>query len=286
MTLDELVLPFGRHALTVVAEVPATCAEPGTAAHWRCTCCDALFKDEKGTQPVSTDDLVIPLAAHKLTAHAPKAATCTEPGILAHWTCEACGKTFLDDRMLDPAGGIVIPATGHEAVYHERVAPTTKAEGRAEYWECSTCGKLFSDEGMTKETTKDALVLAKLRVFTVTFDDCLKGTENIAYEVTEGRATPRPKDPSLRGWKFEGWYAYDGGWAREAYDFDAAVTEDLMLYAKWSELPAAGAAGGEGGAPAGPQTGDDLNATAPMAVALVGAAALAGTVIARRRACR
>lgn len=226
MTLDELVLPFGRHALTVVAEVPATCAEPGTAAHWRCTCCDALFKDEKGTQPVSTDDLVIPLAAHKLTAHAPKAATCTEPGILAHWTCEACGKTFLDDRMLDPAGGIVIPATGHEAVYHERVAPTTKAEGRAEYWECSTCGKLFSDEGMTKETTKDALVLAKLRVFTVTFDDCLKGTENIAYEVTEGRATPRPKDPSLRGWKFEGWYAYDGGWAREAYDFDAAVTEE------------------------------------------------------------
>ena len=286
VTTGQLGTDLAPHALTAVAEVPATCVETGTAAHWRCTSCGGLFKDEKGAQPVSADDLVIPLAAHKLTAHAPKAATCTEPGSLAHWTCEVCGKTFLDDRTLDPAGDVVVPAAGHEAVHHERIAPTTKAEGRAEYWECSTCGKLFSDEGMTKETTKDALALAKLRVFTVTFDDCLKGTENVAYEVTEGRATPRPKDPSLKGWKFEGWYAYDGGWAREAYDFDAAVTEDLTLYAKWSELPDAEAAGEKDAAPTVPETGDDLNTTAPVVVALVGVAALAGTVIARRRARR
>ena len=122
---------------------------------------------------------------------------------------------------------------------------------------------------MTKETTKDELALAKLGVFTVTFDDCLKGTEDVAYEVTEGRATPRPKDPSLKGWKFEGWYVYDGGWAREAYDFDAAVT-----------------AGEKDAEPTIPETGDDLNAAAPVAIALVGVAALAGTVIARRRARR
>lgn len=286
VTAEQLGTDLAPHALTAVAEVPATCVETGTAAHWRCTSCGGLFKDGRGTQLVSADDLVIPLAAHRLTAHAPKAATCTEPGSLAHWTCEVCGKTFLDDRTLDPTGDVVVPATGHEAVHHERVAPTTKAEGRAEYWECSTCGKLFSDEGMTKETTKDALALARLRIFTVTFDDCLKGTENVAYEVTEGRATPRPKDPSLKGWKFEGWYAYDGGWAREAYDFDAAVTEDLTLYAKWSELPDAEAAGEKDAAPTVPETGDDLNTAAPVAVALTGVAALAGTVIARRRARR
>lgn len=286
VTTEQLRTALAPHALTAVAEVPATCEETGVAAHWRCSSCGGLFKDEEGAQAVTADDLVIPLAAHKLTAHAPKAATCTEPGSLAHWTCEVCGKTFLDDRTLDPAGDVVVPAAGHEAVHHERIAPTTKAEGRAEYWECSTCGKLFSDEGMTKETTKDALALAKLRVFTVTFDDCLKGTENVAYEVTEGRATPRPKDPSLKGWKFEGWYAYDGGWAREAYDFDAAVTEDLTLYAKWSELPDAEAAGEKDAAPTVPETGDDLNTTAPVVVALVGVAALAGTVIARRRARR
>ena len=139
---------------------------------------------------------------------------------------------------------------------------------------------------MTKETTKDELALAKLGVFTVTFDDCLKGTEDVTYEVTEGRATPRPKDPSLKGWKFEGWYVYDGGWAREAYDFDAAVTGDLTLYAKWSELPDAETAGEKDAEPTIPETGDDLNAAAPVAIALVGVAALAGTVIARRRARR
>ena len=286
VTTEQLRTALAPHALTGVAEVPATCEQTGVAAHWRCASCGGLFKDEEGTQAVSIDDLVVPLAAHKLTAHAPKAATCTEPGSLAHWTCEVCGKAFLDDRTLEPAGDVVVPATGHKAVHHERVAPTTKSAGRAEYWECSACGKLFSDEGMTKETTKDELALAKLGVFTVTFDDCLKGTEDVAYEVTEGRATPRPKDPSLKGWKFEGWYVYDGGWAREAYDFDAVVTEDLTLYAKWSELPDAEAAGEKDAEPTIPETGDDLNAAAPVAIALVGVAALAGTVIARRRARR
>lgn len=286
VTTEQLRTALAPHALTAVAEVPATCEETGVAAHWRCSSCGGLFKDEEGAQAVTADDLVVPLAAHKLTAHAPKAATCTEPGSLAHWTCEVCGKAFLDDRVLEPAGDVAVPATGHKAVHHDRVAPTTKSAGRAEYWECSACGKLFSDEGMTKETTKDELALAKLRVFTVTFDDCLKGTEDVTYEVTEGRATPRPKDPSLKGWKFEGWYVYDGGWAREAYDFDAAVTEDLTLYAKWSELPDAETAGEKDAEPTIPETGDDLNAAAPVAIALVGVAALAGTVIARRRARR
>lgn len=286
VTTEQFRTALAPHALTAVAEVPATCEQTGVAAHWRCASCGGLFKDEEGTQAVSIDDLVVPFAAHKLTAHAPKAATCTEPGSLAHWTCEVCGKTFLDDRTLEPAGDVVVPATGHKAVHHERAAPTTKSAGHAEYWECSACGKLFSEEGMTKETTKDELALAKLGVFTVTFDDCLKGTEDVAYEVTEGRATPRPKDPSLKGWKFEGWYVYDGGWAREAYDFDAAVTEDLTLYAKWSELPDAETAGEKDAEPTIPETGDDLNAAAPVAIALVGVAALAGTVITRRRARR
>lgn len=286
VTTEQLRTALAPHALTAVAEVPATCEETGVAAHWRCSSCGGLFKDEEGAQAVTADDLVVPLAAHKLTAHAPKAATCTEPGSLAHWTCEVCDKAFLDDRVLEPAGDVAVPATGHKAVHHDRVAPTTKSAGRAEYWECSACGKLFSDEGMTKETTKDELALAKLGVFTVTFDDCLKGTEDVIYEVTEGRATPRPKDPSLKGWKFEGWYVYDGGWAREAYDFDAAVTGDLTLYAKWSELPDAETAGEKDAEPTIPETGDDLNAAAPVAIALVGVAALAGTVIARRRARR
>lgn len=286
VTTEQLRTALAPHALTAVAEVPATCEETGVAAHWRCSSCGGLFKDGEGAQTVTADDLVVPLAAHKLTAHAPKAATCTEPGSLAHWTCEVCDKAFLDDRVLEPAGDVAVPATGHKAVHHDRVAPTTKSAGRAEYWECSACGKLFSDEGMTKETTKDDLALAKLGVFTVTFDDCLKGTEDVTYEVTEGRATPRPKDPSLKGWKFEGWYVYDGGWAREAYDFDAAVTEDLTLYAKWSELPDAETAGEKDAEPTIPETGDDLNAAAPVAIALVGVAALAGTVIARRRARR
>lgn len=265
--------PEHVHDLAPVEEIPATCTADGTRAHWACSGCDALFADAEGTQEVAPEDLAIP-AAHQLEAVAEKAATCTETGAKAHWRCAVCGALFAAEAAATPtdAASLTTPALGHSPVFHEAVAATAKAEGTRAHWGCATCGRLFSDEALTKEVSAADLVIPKLPVYTVTFDDCIKSTKNATVEVVGGTAVARPTDPTLKGWRFEGWYLYDDGWARCAYDFSAPVTTNITLYARWSELPERL-----------PETGDQVDLGAPAGLAVMGAAALAGTVVARRR---
>ena len=205
---------------------------------------------------------------------AEKAATCTETGAKAHWRCAVCGALFADETATTPtdAASPTTPALGHSPVYREAVAATAKAEGTRAHWSCATCGRLFSDKALTKEVSAADLVIPKLPVYTVTFDDCIKSTKNATVEVVGGTAVARPTDPTLKGWKFEGWYLYDDGWARCAYDFSTPVTTNLTLYARWSELPERL-----------PETGDQVDLAAPAGLAVMGVAALVGTVVARRR---
>lgn len=55
-------------------------------------------------------------------------------------------------------------------------------------------------------------------------------------EVTEGKPVANPGSiASVEGFIFEGWYT-DKSFENE-YDFDEPVTDDLILYGKWSEIP-------------------------------------------------
>ena len=67
------------------------------------------------------------------------------------------------------------------------------------------------------------------KTFTVVFDDGIDGTENAAVKVKEGAKVAKPADPVREGYVFGGWLLNG-----EAYDFDAAVTGDMTLTAKWS----------------------------------------------------
>jgi len=55
----------------------------------------------------------------QLTAHVAKAATCTEEGNIAYWTCYICGKLFSDAEATQEItlDATVIPALGHDLVY-------------------------------------------------------------------------------------------------------------------------------------------------------------------------
>lgn len=67
------------------------------------------------------------------------------------------------------------------------------------------------------------------KTFTVVFDDGIDATENASVEVKDGAKVAKPTDPVRDGYVFDGWML-DG----KAYDFDAAVTGDMTLTAKWS----------------------------------------------------
>ena len=48
-----------------------------------------------------------------------------------------------------------------------------------------------------------------------------------------GSAVAKPADPTREGYTFAGWYTDEA--CTEAYDFSAAVTADMTLYAKWTK---------------------------------------------------
>ena len=68
---------------------------------------------------------------------------------------------------------------------------------------------------------------------TVTFDTNGHGTAPDSREVTDRDPASEPEAPTETGWTFGGWYTDKDCTA--AYDFSAEVTEDLTLYAKWTQ---------------------------------------------------
>lgn len=70
--------------------------------------------------------------------------------------------------------------------------------------------------------------------FTITVDDRIPGHEDLVIVVKKGDKVPVLPMPEFAGYLFDGWYTdgVDGTWKNE-WDFDAPVTSDLVLSAKW-----------------------------------------------------
>ena len=109
-------IPATGHSLTKTEAKAPTCTEDGNQAYWTCGTCGKLFADAEGKTEITLADTVIPAAGHTLTKTEAKAATCTEAGNQAYWTCGTCGKLFADGEgkteiTLDST---VLPALGHD----------------------------------------------------------------------------------------------------------------------------------------------------------------------------
>lgn len=106
-------------------------------------------------------------------------------------------------------------------------------------------GKLFAVKGNGQRAKR----------YTVTFDANGKDAEMPdSQRVKEGKAATEPSTkPRCKGYTFAGWYT-DAD-CTKAYDFSAAVTADMTLYAKWTKNAVnpggnggSGSSGGNGGA--------------------------------------
>jgi len=86
---------------------------------------------------------VIPATGHlEATKTNAKAATCTDPGNVAYWTCNDCGKMFLDKDCTKETSkdDVVIPAQNHDIKQHEAKDPTCTEIGWAAYVTCEREG--------------------------------------------------------------------------------------------------------------------------------------------------
>ncbi|MCQ2483513.1 MAG: DUF4214 domain-containing protein, partial [Clostridia bacterium] len=132
----------------------------------------------------------------------------------------------------------------HEPVKVDGQAATEMTAGWKDYYKCA-CGTLFEDaQGTTPiddfeawKAEGGAGYIAKippLPIYTVTFNIGEHGTQVASQNVEEGNKATEPTTPSEDGYSFDGWYS-DKEY-KKAFNFDTAVTEDIIVYAKWTCL--------------------------------------------------
>ena len=158
------------HVLTHHGEVSATCTENGVKEYWTCSVCNDSFSDEQGKNEISALDAwkadagKISATGHDMTKTDAKAATCTETGNNAYWTCSKCGKIFKDEAgaAATTVAAETLAALGHDMIKTEAKAETCTEDGNNEYYTCKTCHKVFKNAAGTEETTVVAETLKKL----------------------------------------------------------------------------------------------------------------------------
>lgn len=146
-----------------------------STGHWKtCTECGANGEFSKHTGSTATctakavcetcDQPYGELGAHKLTKTDAKAATCTEAGNEAYWTCSGCGKYFSDENGTNEIekDSWVLKTLGHDMTKTDAKEATCTEDGNNEYYTCSRCGGVFKDEAGTQATTVEAETLKKL----------------------------------------------------------------------------------------------------------------------------
>ena len=110
-----------------------TCTESGISTR-KCSVC--------GTE----ETMIVPSLGHSMTATAGKAATCTEAGNSAYWSCSRCGKFFSDaaGKTEIAKDSWVIAALGHDEATRATVAATCYASGRTAETYCKRCGLVLT----------------------------------------------------------------------------------------------------------------------------------------------
>ena len=96
---------------------------------------------------------------HEIVFTEPVYPTCTEPGIMRHYECTRCGKSFMDSAGTQE--GMMMPALGHQLTPVAKVEPTCTTPGTEAYWQCTRCDKLFSEFKWDNEITAPAAIPAR-----------------------------------------------------------------------------------------------------------------------------
>ena len=183
---EQVEIPALGHKMTKTEAKAATCTEAGNTAYWTCSTCHKVFSDEHGKTETTVADMTIQAKGHTMTKTEAKAATCTEDGNTAYWTCNTCHKVFSDElgKTETTVADMAIKAKGHTMTKTEAKAATCTEDGNTAYWICNTCHKVFSDEhGETETTVADMTIQAKGHTMTKTEAKAATCTEdgNTAY---------------------------------------------------------------------------------------------------------
>ena len=134
---------FGAWTVTKAA----TCTESGISTR-KCSVCS------------TEETMIVPSLGHSMTAVAGKAATCTEAGHSAYWSCSRCGKFFSDaaGKTEIAKDSWIINALGHDVGTRGAVAATCYISGHEADTYCKRCGIVLAAGATIPATGKHTYV--------------------------------------------------------------------------------------------------------------------------------
>ncbi|WP_288807093.1 InlB B-repeat-containing protein, partial [uncultured Treponema sp.] len=102
------------------------------------------------------------------------------------------------------------------------------------YYVCTVTNTNSAVNGTTTASRQTAVFSSQMENFTVTFDLNYDGSTNTMQDVASGSAVEKPEVPTRDGYAFVGWYKEAE--CTNEYVFSTGVTENITLYAKWTEV--------------------------------------------------
>lgn len=176
----------------------------------------------------------------------------------AKMTAKSGGKSVsvnitVEDTEIPEAGYIVtFDTAGGSAVASQSVAGGSTAVKPADpVREGYTFGGWYTDSTLTAAYDFASPVTGNLTLY-AKWDAVSSVTYKVAFQTNGGNAiteqtvrtgekVTKPEDPVKFGFEFAGWYS--DSFLKQAYDFDAAVTQDITLYARWRDTGNGSASG-------------------------------------------
>ena len=165
----ENTLPLGHNYIEHPAKNP-TCTEYGNNAYKTCSRCD--YNDFSQINPLGHDWIedtvlkpatcvedgskkivcsrdgcsaekseILPATGHRLNKISAVAPTCLDGGNAEYFTCETCGKSFVDNDCLieTTPSQQIISRTGHDFINHSAKSPSCTQIGWEAYKTCKRC---------------------------------------------------------------------------------------------------------------------------------------------------
>ncbi len=207
------------HVLSYHEASEGNCQIEGNIAHYECTFCHKLFKDEDAKEEVALNDVKTGLGEHSYIYYQKVEATCEEAGKEAYYICDYCDNIFDENKVETTEEELLIEPLGHDYQYSETIAPNFNEQiDGYDIYICSNDNSHLIYKNYVEWETLG-----------ITISFISEYSEHDSMFVEKGLENYNLPTPSYESHDFIAWYI-DNNYNEEV---TFPLTSNITLYAKW-----------------------------------------------------